>query len=353
MGKKKKAIPRPMTKKERSRLARERRLNRIVIGGAIAVGVLIVGVLIYGYVTEVVLKAREPVAVVNGVPIRTDEWQARVLAEAILEDASQQELVSIAGRVLEQMAQEEIIRQEAARQGIVVTDEEIDLAIEQFFGYNRERAAEATTSITATEGTTQTTVVTEEEFRQRYQDYIDRVLEPSGMGVEGFRKAMEGALLYDRVWDVVTADVPTITEQVEIEYIAFSSEEDAASIADRLDQGEEWETITQELADQEDSGVRVAEPRWRTRSYLTDLFDPASVEIIFSLEPGEHTRPIAGFGGQYYVVRVLSHEERELDPTMLIYEKGRAFQTWMQQQMENVEYADDWMEKIPSLPGSP
>jgi parvulin-like peptidyl-prolyl isomerase len=104
------------------------------------------------------------------------------------------------------------------------------------------------------------------------------------------------------------------------------------------------------LENQEDSQARVVEPRWRTRSYLVDLFDPASVEIIFSLEPGGHTPPIAGFGGQYYVIQVLGHEERELDPTMLIYEQGRLFQEWMQQQMENVEYADDWMEKIPRLP---
>lgn len=325
-------------------------MNRIVIGGAIAVGLLIVGVLVYGYVTEVVLKAREPVATVNGVPIRTDEWQARVLAEAILKNASQQEMVSIASQALEQMTQEEIIRQEAARRGIVVTEAEIDQAIEQFFGYDREQALSITPPVTATEGATQTMVVTEEIFQERYQEYIDQVLAPSGMGVEGFRKAMEGVLLYDRVWEVITADVPTVTEQVEIQYIAFPSEEEAANVADRLDQGEGWDSIVQELESQEDSQARVTEPRWRTRSYLTALFDPASVEIIFSLEPGGHTPPIAGFGGQYYVIRVLSYEERELDPTMLIYEQGRVFQEWMQQQMENVEFADDWMEKIPSPP---
>jgi len=325
-------------------------MNRIVIGGTIAIGVLIIGVLVYGYVTEVVLKAREPVATVNGVPIRTDEWQARVLAEAILKNASQQEMVSIAGRVLEQMAQEELIRQEAARRGIVVTEEEIDQAIEQFFGYDREQALSITPPVTATEGSTQTMVVTEEVFQERYQEYIDQVLAPSGMGVEGFRKAMEGALLYDRLWDLITADVPTITEQVEIQYIVFQSEEAATEVADRLDQGEDWESIAQELESQEESEARVVEPLWRPRSFLAEQFDPASAEIIFSMEPGEHTRPILGLGGQYYVIQVLSHEERELDPMMLLYEREQAFQEWMRQQMEGVEYADNWMEKIPSPP---
>ncbi len=348
--KKKKKVPRPMTQKERSRRAREQRINRIIIGGAIAVGVLVIGILIYGYVTEVVLKAREPVATVNGVPIRTDEWQARVLAQAIANGTSQENLPSVAGQVLEQMAQEEIIRQEAARRGITVTEDDVDRAIELFFGYNREQVLTPTLPITATGETTPTEAMTEEEFQQRYQEYIDQVLIPSGMGVEGFRKAVEASLLYERLWEVITADVPTVTEQVEVQYIVFPSEEEATSVADRLDQGEDWDSIVEELSSQEESQVRVLEPRWRTRSYLATLFDPASAGIIFSLEPGEHTRPIPGYGGQYYVIQVLAHEERELDPTMLSYEKGRAFQEWLQQQMEGVEYADDWMDKIPSLP---
>ncbi|HID89271.1 MAG TPA: RecQ family ATP-dependent DNA helicase, partial [Anaerolineae bacterium] len=184
----------------------------------------------------------------------------------------------------------------------------------------------------------------------RYQEYIDQVLAPSGMGVEGFRKAMEGALLYDRLWDLITADVPTITEQVEIRYIVFQSEEAATEVADRLDQGEDWESIAQELESQEGSEARVVEPLWRPRSFLAKQFDPASAEIIFSMEPGEHTRPILGLGGQYYVVQVLSHEERELDPMMVLYEREQAFQEWMQQQMERIEYADNWMEKIPTPP---
>jgi len=350
--KKKKTIPRPMTKKERSRIARERRMNRLVIGGAIAVGLLVVAVLVYGYVTEIVLKAREPVATVNGVPIQTAEWQARVRAQAILEDVTQEGVITLAGQVLDQMVREELIRQEAARRGISVSEEEIDRAVELFFGYDREgaSASEPSSVVTPTEEMTATEQVTEEVFRSRYQEYIDQVLKPSELGIEGFRRMIEASLLYEQVWTAITSEVPTVTEQVQIRYFAFPSEEEASSVADRLDQGEGWDAIAQELEGQEGTDVRVFEPRWRTLPYLSEQFDPATARIIFTMDIGNHTRPIPGAGGRYYVVQVIGHEERELDPTMRIYEQSRAFQEWLNEQMAGVEYAEDWMERIPRLP---
>lgn len=350
--KKKAAVPRPMTKKERSRLERERRLNRLIIGGSVAIGLLIVVVLAYGYITEVVMKARQPVATVNGVPIETAEWQARVRAQAILEDASEQDLVTLAGQVLDQMAREEIIRQEAQRRGISIPPEEIDRAIELFFGYDRDAAVnpEPTPPITGTETITPAEPVTEEVFQSRFQEYVDQVLKPSGLGVEGFRKMIEVSLLYEQVWTLITSEVPTATEQVQIRYIAFPTEEEAAAVADRLEAGEDWETIVEEIESQEDSEARAFEPRWRTLSYLAEQFDPAVASIIFSTEVGGETRPVLGLGDRYYIVQVLAHEEHELDPTMRVYEQGRVFQQWLDGQMQGVEFADDWMERIPSLP---
>jgi len=41
-------------------------------------GVLVVAVILFGILNETVLKARQPVAVVNGESITTDEFEARV-----------------------------------------------------------------------------------------------------------------------------------------------------------------------------------------------------------------------------------------------------------------------------------
>lgn len=76
--KSKKQAPKELTRKQRSRLERERRMEKLLLWGVAIVGVVVVGVLVYGFVVEKIVKARQPVAVVSGVPITTSEFQARV-----------------------------------------------------------------------------------------------------------------------------------------------------------------------------------------------------------------------------------------------------------------------------------
>ena len=74
----KKRAPKELTRKQLSRLERDRRMERILRWSVIAVTVVVVGVLAYGLIVEKVVKARQSVATVNGTPITTAEFQARV-----------------------------------------------------------------------------------------------------------------------------------------------------------------------------------------------------------------------------------------------------------------------------------
>ncbi|MGB9723956.1 MAG: peptidylprolyl isomerase [Chloroflexia bacterium] len=80
MGKKKATLakpPRRMTKRERSRWQRERRIQRNLLIVLAAVGLIAVGVLIYGIVAEMNVP-NQVIARVNGEPIlRRDYWAAR------------------------------------------------------------------------------------------------------------------------------------------------------------------------------------------------------------------------------------------------------------------------------------
>ena len=74
----KKQKPTGLTRKQRSRLEQEKRLEKFVLWGVTLVVVAIVGILGYGLVFEKFVKAREPVAMVGNVPITTAEFQSRV-----------------------------------------------------------------------------------------------------------------------------------------------------------------------------------------------------------------------------------------------------------------------------------
>lgn len=393
MAKKKKAAPpRPLTKKQRTRAEREARMNRWLIFGTIAVSVAVVGILLYGYLAEFVFRAREPVATVAGTPITTAEFEKRVryqrlmlqqqldryrvqrmsldptdpemaplfdqLDEAIREleaQLSPEYAVFVGQQVLDQMVQEEIIRQEAARRGITVSQEEIDRAIEQEFGYEQEASAEesaplSTGPVTETEPLTPTTSLTREEFEQLYQDFVTNVLDPSGLGEAGFRAMVEVSLLYDKVRQALTSSVPSSMDQVKVRYVAFPAQEDADQMVERLDGGAKWEDLVAEIEADEESTAYANELDWRTKGYLTDQFGEEVAQAVFDTPVEGYGGPVLGSSGRYYVFQVLGHEERELDPLMRSFEESRAVQEWFKLQQSSVEYSEDWQGKVPAEP---
>jgi hypothetical protein len=395
MGRRKREVaPRPLTKKQRTRVQREARMNRWIIGGVIAVCVVVVGVLVYGYLVEGVFKAREPVATVNGVTITSADFEDRVRMrrlmlqrellnsrlqrmaldstdpqmapfleqmEASIRSLEQQLLpenaVGIGSQVLGLMTQEELVRQEAARRGIVVSQEEIDLAIEKEFGYDRDAEAQAVATpsgpLTATESVTATSVVTRGGFEQSYQDYVESIVEPSGVGEQGFRALVEASLLYDQVRAAIVEGIPVEGDQVQVRYIAFTLEEDAADMVERLDAGEAWEDIAAEIEADESAAAVVVPEAWRTKPYLTAEFGIQFAETIFETPVGAYTQPLLGTVPEYayyFVAQVSAREERELDPVMMSYGREQRFQEWIDGQMEGVDYSDDWQEKVPTLP---
>src|SRR3972149_3971508 len=66
------------TKKHLARMERERRMRRWLIISTVIVVVAVVALVVYGVLNESVLKARRPVAIVNGESIRTRDYQAQV-----------------------------------------------------------------------------------------------------------------------------------------------------------------------------------------------------------------------------------------------------------------------------------
>jgi len=403
MAKKKKvAAPRPLTRKQRSRAERDARMNRWIIAATVVVGVSVVAVLVYGYLFEQVIKPGEPVAVVKGVPISTGDFQARVrfnrtlaalqlnqyqswreeldpndpeaaaslqqlesLIRRLQSDLSPENATTFAQDTLDEMIRDELVRQEAAQREMAVSQEELDRAIEQRFGYGTPTSQEPASGlsvfgpVTATETTT-STAMTREEFEQRYQDYIANVIEPGGLSEEDYRALVETELLYEQVYDALVEGIPSTMDQVQARYVAFPSEDQANEMLSRLEEGEAWEDIIADMqATGEDEGggggfaeVESGELDWRTRTLFDKLFGEDNTQIIWDTPVGSYTPPVFGISGQYfkyYVIQVTGHEERELDDAALTYEQEAVFQRWLSQQMEYVERSENWQEKVPEF----
>jgi peptidyl-prolyl cis-trans isomerase D len=154
--------PKPVshTKKHVARLERERQQTRLILylfSGLLAAVVLL---LVYGYVEVNYLQLNKPVATVNGVEISAGDFEGHVRLQRTqllasyeqnvqyqqflgVDTSQQQQQIQyylntpgeIGKAIIDQLVNEEIIRQEAAKMGITVSAEELEEAIKADFGY--------------------------------------------------------------------------------------------------------------------------------------------------------------------------------------------------------------------------
>jgi len=397
-----KRAPKQLTRKQRSRVEREQNIERILIWSIAAVALLVVGVLAYGFIVENVVKAREAVAVVGETPIRTNDFQGlvrftRMQMNAELQGMYQQQQaldptdqsvqfyleylqsnirdlqeqlaaengLVIGEQALDQLIQNEIVRQEAERRGISVSSDELEQALEKYFGYERNPATptpipSSTPPLTQTSDVTPeptmtplptATPVTEQEFRRRYEEFL-RSLKAQNISDQQFRTWFKATLLFDKVYEQIVAEAPTAAEQVKIRYLMVGSEEQADELVVRLDAGEDFEALIDELEADESEGMRYgAELDWFPQSVIEQYMGEQVAELAFSLAPGEYSPSVVQQeGSSYVIIQVVSREVRALDESVRQQLGDQAFQEWLQAQEELLVERKTYRDRVPVTP---
>jgi foldase protein PrsA len=379
----------PLTRKQVSRREKERRQRLILIGIAIAIGCLIAGILGYGAYQELVAKPAAPVARVNGVPIETEDYQKRVLLERMNIDAgiqmlqvqrssydpeedavmidfidqqisyyyTERNLLDGEGP-LDQMIEEELIRQAAAEQGIEVTSEEIDRRIEENFGYQGDEPtptpspSPSTATITSTSEITPTeelTPMTRVEFEESYAQRIGALEERIGLTDADYRELFRTQLLREKMQEFVGQQVPTTELQVRARHILVDTEEEANAVLERLQQGEDFATVAMEVSQDTLSAELGGDLGWFPRGKM----DPAFEEVAFSLPVGEISDVVETSYGFHIILVEDRDEDRELDADMLEQRKSEAFDAWLTDLRAEADIQKYWSaDKVPPESGT-
>jgi parvulin-like peptidyl-prolyl isomerase len=366
--------PRKPVRRRSSRVEQQRRLRTIIIWSSISVAVLVVGLLAYGLFLERLIKEyiilptklREPVAVVNGVPITAADLRERVdLLQRYYMMPLPEEQV---GFVLDMLVQEQLLSQELARRGLVVTDEAIQRKVEEDYGYYRDPPTPTpvptvTPTLAATEVITPTpsataivtptevitpptptstplptsTPMTEEGFRQQYAETLD----VRGLTDEEYRTYTKVQLMYDVLLEDYRKEVPAVMDQVQLRYLQVSTQEKADELVVRLEEGASFEELKAEVeADAEAPGYG-SELRWYTQDALEQELGADIAAQAFSIQSGV-------FSGQesqgivFYAVEVIDRQEdREVDEDVSRQLASDLLNEWLNTQMETtVEYLD-------------
>jgi peptidyl-prolyl cis-trans isomerase D len=163
MANKQQPIKKTTTKKHMAREHREARQTRIIVIVSIAIGVIILGLVAYGLIDQTIIRPRTVVASAGDATIRVREFEsyvqysrAQVLNQSFQYYTFYQQFGEFGGNflqtaqslatqltqpttfgrdILDEMIDNLIIREEAAKRGISVSQAEIDEAIQTAFGF--------------------------------------------------------------------------------------------------------------------------------------------------------------------------------------------------------------------------
>lgn len=349
----KKRPPRSPVRRRSSRVEQQRRYRTIVIGTAIGVAVLVVGVLVYGLVIDRFIKGRAAVARVNGVTITADDLRGEIdfLQRLYQMPLSAEYLDFVLDDIL---IREELVRQEVARRGLVVTDEDVQRKIEEEQGYYRDGTPTpvptlpatstpvATTAVTATEALTPTptlapvptsTPVTAEGSQQSY----DQFLAMQNVSDKEYREYVKTQLMYEVLVEDFRKDVPTTLDQVQLRYLRVTDEEKASELARRLEDGVSFEALKEEVEFDDVAPGYGSDLQWFTEETLEQNLGVDVVDQAFSMDSGVFAQESQGM---YYVVEVVDHRMRDVEDTLADQLASAALLEWIESQQELVERLD-------------
>ena len=418
--------PKVVTKKHMARLERERR--QILLIRAIAIsGIAIVALLlVYGYLKLNVLTLREPVAEVNGVKITTGEWQERVRLERVnlynqlsryqffqqsfgMDTTQQQQEIQaslnstdlIGQRVLDQMVDDVLVRQEAEKRGITASADEVEKLLQESYGFfpdgtqtptitptefsyptltSQELTLYPATS-TPTESPTSTpeststpdssvtptatftaapptptfvpdlptaspTPFTLEGYQTQFKETITQ-FKTYDISEKTLRSVYEVQMLRQKLQDELDKDLPRTGLQVLARHILLKTEVEATAAYELLNQGVDFAKVARESSLDTGSGANGGELGWAPASNYV----PEFAEAVSTQEIGVIGKPVKTDYG-YHVIQVIARQDLPLTASQLDQAKQTAYNDWLTSTRESAEITthDIWKERVPTEP---
>ncbi|MCL4506271.1 MAG: SurA N-terminal domain-containing protein [Chloroflexi bacterium] len=413
-----------------SRYERERRTHKFVLIGSIVVAVVVVLLIGAAVFQRLVYEPNRAVAAVNGEKISVAQVQSRMRLEfadltytfnqlassvqqikqgndpnqsfllqfyqqQLQQMASQGSAEQISSKALDALITDDLVRQEARRRGLTVSQDEIQQEIEKSIGYYRvtltpfptytPATPESTAAATATPLTTsvqltgtaplsrtaaltptatatpkptatprlQPTSITLAELQQG-KDRGVQFYTSLGYPASEFQTTYETNLLTKKVQDAMASEAPTMTEQYRFDYLRLNNVQSATLYADQLAAN----SITFEAAISQANTITRPEPigsgavqGWTSNVAVESQFGN---EVLAALTGGALNKPsgviTSALSGEFYVVMPLEKAVRPLDAADLSQEQSKAYTDWLAAQKADTNKVQRLVDPLTIVP---
>ena len=275
-----------------------------------AVILAILGITIgIGYYFIYVVPLQRTIIKVNDAKISIDYFVRRMLIAGTSSDTF---------TMIDTLVNEELLRQVASEPpyNIHVSEEELMEALRESARGENETMSDA-------------------EFKSWYRDQRNE----SGLSDKEYRELFRVWIIASYMNEYLATRVSSVAEQVHLHYIA-GTEEDIASVFERLDAGEDFTALETELymaANTEDviTEEQAGDIGWWPREAMGIMEDTTYLtppEWVFSLEVGKHSEPVMmDQTTPIFAVFMLSERSsaREMDEGMLGIVQSRQLEFWL------------------------
>jgi parvulin-like peptidyl-prolyl isomerase len=214
------------------------------------------------------------------------------------------------GIVLDALIETELIAQAAAAMGISITPEMIDARLVEL-----EQASGGPENFAAW-------------------------LETNQWTAEEFREALAAEMVTEETVAMITADVPTTSEQVHARYLQVEDEQLAQSLLDQARSGADFAALAREYSLDRITGENGGDLGFFARG---SLLVPEIEAAAFELAPGGLSEVIVapradGTGTTYYIVQVIDRDlQRELTADLRFAMLQQRFESWLAEQWVQAE----------------
>ena len=283
--------------------------------------------------------------------------QLQVRLEQIDEELNQPAVLS--RQVLEQLVVSELVSVEAAARGITVTEDEIEIAVNQYFGYEDVLESDVSSSIvldTELPSTSELTSVptptayTEAAYRENYTRHLGTLRAETGMNEEDFRGMLEQGLMSTKLREAMESEYRIVQEeQVHARHILLPVRDlaIAQSVLTRALAGDDFPALASEFSMDATNSARGGDLGWFPRGQMVATFDKA----VFSSEIGVIPELVATQFG-LHVIDIIAKEVRPLPEYMLVQRRRQAFTDWIStsRAQESIEILEWWEDFAPAEP---